>query len=78
MGFYSFFDIIPPFCQHIPRRCFFIKFADVAATLFRNLLRSLAREKLPRQKLIRGVELGPIHSSEAGGRVCKAVDSVAS
>ncbi len=50
--FYSFFDIIPPFCQHIPRRCFFIKFADVAATLFRNLLRSLAREKLPRQKLI--------------------------
>jgi hypothetical protein len=46
------FRYYPAFCQHIPRRCFFIKFAHVAATPFRNLLLSLAREKLPRQKLI--------------------------
>jgi hypothetical protein len=66
------------FCQHIPRRCFFIIFADVAATLFRNLLLSLAREKLPRQKLIGVSYLGPIHFSEAGGTRLQGRDSVAS
>jgi hypothetical protein len=51
-GFYSFFDIIPPSASTFRVAVSLSNLLMWRATPFRNLLLSLAREKLPRQKLI--------------------------